>query len=70
MLEIKLHNFFLNFFISLSQSHDPDNVFNMLTRDDLGFFLLIKFFLSHPLTLGWLEIEFHDFFYWLSMELS
>jgi hypothetical protein len=42
----------------------------MLTRDDLGFFLLIKFFLSHPLTLGWLEIEFHDFFYWLSMELS
>ena len=34
----------------------------MLTRDDLGFFLLIKFFLSHPLTLGWLEIEFHDFF--------
>ena len=51
-------------------SRDLGCKFNKLARTDfLFFFVLIDFFLFYLSTLGWLEFEFFNYFYLLSMEL-
>jgi len=76
MFEVKLYYFFNLLFMSLTQSQDLGGEFNILTWVDFNFFFftvfsscffVFRFYLS---ILGWLRIEFCNFFQFFSIELS
>jgi len=68
LLEVEFH---IIFFLNLSKSHDSSRGLNKLTRVDSGLFLSLFYliFLFYSLTLGWLEIRFHNFFLFFYMKL-
>jgi len=58
--------FFYSLSVRLSWSHDSSHKFNRLTRVKFFCYFLINPFQSYSSTLGWLRIEFHNFF-WIAL---
>jgi len=69
LLETELHDIFFLLFMKLFQFNDPSCVFYMLVHVDLSVFLSFDLFIL-SLTLSWLEIKFHNFFYYRVIPIS